>query len=105
MPIMRSDRLDSLSDPCASIGKCTDFYGAPTLLEGVSMVGWVRLAIPAAVVATSPAPSHAVQYLTLTQSQKLSFPAATNFVPIDAQAWNVASDGKNVGRYIVDRVI
>ena len=69
------------------------------------MVGWVRLAIPAAVVATSPAPSHAVQYLTLTQSQKLSFPAATNFVPIDAQAWNVASDGKNVGRYIVDRVI
>jgi hypothetical protein len=75
------------------------------LREGIGMVNWVRLASPAAVLASIALPAHAVHYLTLTQSQKLSFPSAVDFVPIDAQAWKVASDGKDVGRYIVDHVI
>jgi hypothetical protein len=70
------------------------------------MVEWVRLAVPAAIVAsTMGSSSYAIQYLTVEQSRKLSFPSATGFVPIDAQAWKVASDGKTVGRYIVDHVI
>jgi Na+-translocating ferredoxin:NAD+ oxidoreductase RnfG subunit len=69
------------------------------------MVDWVRLTAPAAVVAAVTSPAHAVQYLTLAESQRLSFPSATAFVPIDAWAWKAASDGKEVGRYIVDRVI
>jgi len=69
------------------------------------MVEWVRLAVPAAIVAAIGSPSYAIQYLTVEQSRKLSFPSATDFVPIDAQAWKVASDGKTVGRYIVDHVI
>jgi Na+-translocating ferredoxin:NAD+ oxidoreductase RnfG subunit len=76
-----------------------------TAAEGIRMVDWVRLTAPAAVFASIVSPAHSVQYLTLTQSQKLSFPSATDFVPIDSQAWKVASDGKDVGRYIVDRVI
>src|SRR5262249_32600062 len=70
-----------------------------------SMVEWVRLAVPAAIVASMGSPAHAIEYLTVEQSQKLSFPSATDFVPIDAQAWKVATDGKAVGRYIVDHVI
>jgi len=69
------------------------------------MVAWVRLAVPAAIVASMGSPAQAIQYLTVEQSRKLSFPSATDFVPIDAQAWKVASDGKTVGRYIVDHVI
>jgi hypothetical protein len=69
------------------------------------MVEWVRLAVPAAIVASMGSPSHAIQYLTVEQSRTLSFPSATDFVAIDAQAWKVASDGKTVGRYIVDHVI
>ena len=69
------------------------------------MVAWVRLAVPAAFVASMGSPAQAIQYLTVEQSRKLSFPSATDFVPIDAQAWKVASDGKTVGRYIVDHVI
>jgi FMN-binding domain len=69
------------------------------------MVEWVRLAVPAAIVASMGSPAYAIQYLTIEQSRKLSFPSATDFVPIDAQAWKVASDGKTVGRYIVDHVI
>jgi len=66
---------------------------------------WVRLTVPAAVVASLASPAYAVEYLTIAQSQKLSFPSATEFVPIDVQAWKVASDGKEAGRYVVDRVI
>src|SRR5262245_38583565 len=77
----------------------------PQLREGIGMVDWVRLTVPATVVASMATSAHAMQYLTLAQSQKLSFPLATEFVPIDAQAWKVASDGKELGRYIVDRVI
>jgi hypothetical protein len=69
------------------------------------MVEWVRLAVPAAIVASMASPGHAIQYLTVEQSQKLSFPSATDFVPIGARAWKVAADGKTVGRYIVDHVI
>src|SRR5215467_1832434 len=71
----------------------------------MQMVDWVRLAGPAAVAASLAPQAHAVQYLTVAQSQKLSFPSATEFVPVDAQAWKVASDGKTVGRYVVDHVI
>jgi len=61
--------------------------------------------VPAAVVASMASPAYAVQYLTLAESQKLSFPGATHFFPLDAHAWKVASDGKEAGRYIVDHVI
>jgi hypothetical protein len=67
------------------------------------MVDWVRMTVPAAIVASIVSPAYAVQYLTLEESQKLSFPEATDFVPIDAWAWQVASDGKQAGRHVVDR--
>jgi len=69
------------------------------------MVDWVQLTVPAALVAKLASPTYAVQYLTLAESQKLAFPGATDFVPIDTHAWKVASDGKELGRYVVDRVI
>lgn len=69
------------------------------------MVDWVRLTLPAAIAASVPSSAYAVQYLTIEQSQMLSFPFASVFSPIDARAWQVASDGNPAGRYIVDRVI
>ncbi len=69
------------------------------------MVDWVRLTVPVAAVASIASPAYAIQYLTVAQSQKLSFPLTTDFIPIDARAWQVASDDKDAGRYIVDRVI
>jgi hypothetical protein len=69
------------------------------------MVDWVKMTLPAALAASVPSSDYAVQYLTIEQSQKLSFPSATEFSPIDAHAWQVASDGKQAGRYVVDRVI
>ena len=69
------------------------------------MVDWVRFSAPAAVVASIASPAYAVQFLTLAESQKLSFPGAMDFVSLDARAWKVASEGKEAGRYIVDHVI
>jgi hypothetical protein len=63
------------------------------------------MTLPAALTALVPSSGYVVQYLTIEQSQKLSFPSATEFSPIDARAWQVASDGKQAGRYVVDRVI
>src|SRR6516164_9242805 len=51
------------------------------------MTYWIRLAAPAALVATVAAPAYAVQYLSVAQAQKLAFPSATNFTSMDSRAW------------------
>jgi len=69
------------------------------------MSKWVRLTIPVAAMATVASPVHAIQFMSVAQSQKLSFPSATDFDPIDARAWKVREGGKDTGRYIIDHVI
>ena len=69
------------------------------------MTKWVRLTIPVAAMAVVSAPVHAVQFMTVAQSQKLSFPSATDFDPIGARAWKVREAGGEAGRYIIDHVI
>lgn len=69
------------------------------------MADWVRLTAPAAFVATIASPAYAIQYISLAEAQKLAFPSATDFVPIDRLVWKVQTGGKHSGRYIVDHVI
>lgn len=68
------------------------------------MTHWIKLAAPL-MAATVPSNGYATEYLSITQSQRISFPAADEFIPIGPRAWRVASDGKPQGRYVVDRVI
>jgi Na+-translocating ferredoxin:NAD+ oxidoreductase RnfG subunit len=92
------------------------------------MSDWMKWAAPAAVVTLMAAPAYAVQYLSVTQAQKLTFPTATEFVeshliftPKQIQAiekasgqkvrtrglqvWQARASGKNLGSFIVDYVI
>ena len=68
------------------------------------MTTWVRLAIPVAAI-TVATPVYAIQFMSIAQSQQQSFPAATDFDPIDARAWKVREGGADAGRYIIDHVI
>lgn len=69
------------------------------------MADWIRLTVPAVFVASAVSPAYAVQYMSLDQAQKLAFPAATDFIPIDDLVWKVQAGRKQAGRYIVDHVI
>lgn len=69
------------------------------------MADWVRLTMPALFVASVASPSYAIQYLSLAEAQRLAFPAATDFIPIDRLVWKVQTDNKHSGRYIVDHVV
>src|SRR6266403_477084 len=68
------------------------------------MTSWVRLTLPAAVVA-SVSPSYAVQYLTIDAAQKLAFPAANRFVENGGLTWKAQAADKLLGLFVVDHVI
>jgi Na+-translocating ferredoxin:NAD+ oxidoreductase RnfG subunit len=92
------------------------------------MSDWVRWAAPPAIVVSIAAPSHATQYLTVEQAERLAFPAATQFVeshvvfkPSDVaeierrsgervrsrgqQVWRAFANDQPIGFLIVDYVI
>jgi hypothetical protein len=69
-----------------------------------NMTSWVRLTLPAAVVA-SISPSYAVQYLTIEAAQKLAFPAANRFVENGGLTWKAHASDKLLGLFVVDHVI
>jgi hypothetical protein len=64
------------------------------------MSGWIRWTMPAAVMAAS-APAYAVQYLSVSEAQKLAFPSASLTEEQPGRVWK-ASTG---GRFILDHVI
>jgi electron transport complex protein RnfG len=87
-----------------------------------------RWILPAAISVTVPLPSYAVQYLSVSQAQKLCFPEADQFVPAHIQftaaqvkaieaasgqkqllrgqeIWRAMKGGKLQGFFIVDYVI
>ncbi len=68
------------------------------------MTSWVRLTLPAAVVA-SISPAYAVQYLTIEAAQKLAFPAANRFVENGGLTWKAQAADKLLGLFVVDHVI
>ena len=69
------------------------------------MSDWIRLTAPAALVASVAAPAYAVQYLSVSQAQKLAFPSATNFAALDSRAWKAEAGGKTLGLVVLDHVI
>ena len=69
------------------------------------MTDWVRLTLPAAVVASISSPSYAVQYLTIEAAQKLAFPAASRFVENGGLTWKAQAGDKLLGLFVVDHVI
>jgi Na+-translocating ferredoxin:NAD+ oxidoreductase RnfG subunit len=69
------------------------------------MTSWVRLTLPAAVVASISSPSYAVQYLTIEAAQKLAFPAASRFVENGGLTWKAQAGDKLLGLFVVDHVI
>jgi Na+-translocating ferredoxin:NAD+ oxidoreductase RnfG subunit len=92
------------------------------------MIEWVRWALPPTVVMTALQPVQAVEYLTISDAQKLAFPAATKFDeanvvyrPSDVaaieklsgqkvqtrgeQVWKAQAGGSLLGYFILDYVI
>jgi FMN-binding domain len=69
------------------------------------MTGWVRLTLPATVIASIASPTHAVQYLTVDAAQKLAFPAASRFVENGGLTWKAQAGDRLLGLFVVDHVI
>src|SRR5262249_22988434 len=69
------------------------------------MTSWVRLTLPAAVVASVSSPSYAVQDLTIDAAQELAFPDANRFVENGGLTWKAQAADKLLGLFVVDHVI
>ena len=69
------------------------------------MTSWVRLTLPAAVIATIASPTLAVQYLTVDAAQRLAFPSANRFVENGGLTWKAQAGDKLLGLFVVDHVI
>jgi Na+-translocating ferredoxin:NAD+ oxidoreductase RnfG subunit len=69
------------------------------------MTDWVRLTLPAAVVASIASPAYAVQYLSVDAAQKLAFPSANHFVEYDGKSWKAQAGDKLLGLFVLDHVI
>ena len=69
------------------------------------MTDWVRLTLPAAVVAAIASPAYAVQYLSIDAAQKLAFPSANRFVENGGQTWKAQAGDKLLGLFVLDHVI
>ncbi len=69
------------------------------------MTDWVRLTLPAAVVASIASPALAVQYLSVEAAQKLAFPSANHFVEYDGKSWKAQAGDKLLGLFVLDHVI
>ena len=69
------------------------------------MTDWVRLTLPAALVASIASPALAVQYLSVEAAQKLAFPSANRFVEYDGKSWKAQAGDKLLGLFVLDHVI
>ena len=69
------------------------------------MTDWMRLTLPAAVVASIASPAHAVVYLSIDTAQKLAFPSANRFVENGGLTWKAQAGDKLLGLFVVDHVI
>ncbi len=70
------------------------------------MSGWIRWAAPAVLVASATCPSHAVEYLSAGQAQKLAFPSASKFVALEAgRSWKAFAGDRLLGLFVLDHVI
>lgn len=69
------------------------------------MTNWVRLTLPATVIASVASPAYAVQYLTVDAAQKLAFPSATRFIENGGLAWKAQAADKLLGLFVVDHVV
>jgi hypothetical protein len=65
------------------------------------MSGWIRWTAPAAAVISVSAPAYAVQYLSVTEAQKLAFPSATFTEVQPGRVWKASSGGL----FVLDHVI
>jgi hypothetical protein len=65
------------------------------------MTGWIRWTAPAAAMISLSAPAHAVQYLSVSEAQKLAFPSASFTELQPGRVWK-ASTG---GIFVLDHVI
>jgi Na+-translocating ferredoxin:NAD+ oxidoreductase RnfG subunit len=70
------------------------------------MTRWLHWTALPATVATLASPAQAVQYLSITEAQKLAFPAATQFSEVQAgRVWKAQSGGRSLGLFVFDHVV
>jgi len=95
---------------------------------GRATAGWIRLAVPAAIVVSAAPVAYATRYLTVEEAQRLAFPEATRFAEAHVvfqpaqvaaierlsgqkvrargqQVWRAEAGGRFLGFFIVDYVI
>ena len=65
------------------------------------MTGWIRWTAPAAAMISLSAPAHAVQYLSVSEAQKLAFPSASFTEVQPGRVWKTSSGGI----FVLDHVI
>jgi hypothetical protein len=65
------------------------------------MTGWIRWTAPAVAVISVSAPAYAVQYLSVSEAQKLAFPSATFTEVQPGRVWKASSGGL----FVLDHVI
>ena len=65
------------------------------------MTNWIRWTVPTAAMVSISAPAFAVQYLSVSEAQKLAFPSAT-FSEVEAgRVWKASTGGV----FVLDHVI
>jgi hypothetical protein len=69
------------------------------------MSEWVRLTLPAAVIASVASSAHAVVYLSVEAAQKHAFPSATRFIDNGGNTWKAQAGDKLLGLFVFDHVI
>ena len=70
------------------------------------MTQWLRWTALPAAIASLASPAQAVPYLSISEAQKLAFPAATQFAEVQAgRVWKAQSGGKSLGLFVFDRVV
>lgn len=70
------------------------------------MADWLRWCVPPALILSVTSAAHAVQYLNVSEAQKLAFPSATRFVDLgDGHGFRAEAGEKHLGLFVVDHVI
>ena len=70
------------------------------------MTEWTRWTVPAAAMVALASPAYAMQYLSITEAQKLAFPSATHFAEVQpGRAWKAEAGGRTIGLFVFDHVI
>jgi hypothetical protein len=65
------------------------------------MAEWLRWTAPAALVISVSGPAHAVQYLSVSEAQRLAFPSASFTAVQPDRVWKASTGGV----FVVDHVI